>query len=65
MENAVDGYQVPLGGAVVVIGVVIVAMVTWMESAVQSVGGVVLFSFPLFKKYFESTRFFVFIISIS
>ena len=55
MENAVDGYQVPLGGAVVVIGVVIVAMVPWMESAVQTVGGVVLFSFPLFKKYVEST----------
>ena len=47
-ENAVDGERVPLGGAVVVIGMVFVGMVTWMESAVQTIGGVVLFSFPLF-----------------
>ena len=44
-EHAVDGERVPLGGAVVVIKMVFVAMVTWMECAVQTTGGVVLFSF--------------------
>ena len=47
-EHAVDGERVPLGGAVVVIKMVFVAMVTWMECAVQTTGGVVLFPFPLF-----------------
>ena len=47
-QNAVDGERVPLGGAVVVIGVVFVAMMTWMECAVHVIGDVVHFSFPLF-----------------
>jgi len=37
-EHAVDGERVPLGGAVVVIKMVFVAMVTWMECAVQTTG---------------------------
>ena len=48
-EDAVDGERVPLGGAVVILTLVVVAMVPWMECAVHTDGGVVLFSFPLFK----------------
>ena len=48
-EDAVHGERVLLGGAVVVIRMVVVAIITWMECAVQTIGGVVLFSFPLFK----------------
>ena len=48
-KDAVFGERVPLGLAVVILTLVVVALVPWMESAVQTVGGVVLFSFPLFK----------------
>ena len=47
-KDAVFGERVPLGLAVVILTLVVVAMVKWMESAVHTVGGVVLFSFPLF-----------------
>ena len=47
-KDAVFGERVPLGLAVVILTLVAVALVPWMESAVHTVGGVVLFSFPLF-----------------
>ena len=36
-KNDVRGHRGPLGGAVVIFPVVLVAMVPWMESAVQKV----------------------------
>ena len=36
-KNAVRGHRGPLGGAVVIFSMVFVAMVPWMESAVQKV----------------------------
>ena len=47
-KDAVFGERAPLGLAVVILTLVFVALVPWMESAVHTVGGVVLFSFPLF-----------------
>ena len=49
-KNAVNGERAPLGGAVVILTMLFVALVPWMECAVHVVGGVVLFSFPLFLK---------------
>ena len=46
-KDAVGGGGVSLGGAVVILTLVVVAVVPWMESAVHTVGGVVLFPFPL------------------
>ncbi|CAH3020172.1 unnamed protein product [Porites evermanni] len=37
-EDAVHGERVLLGGAVVVIRMVVVAIITWMECAVQTIG---------------------------
>ena len=54
-KDAVFGERTPLGLAVVILTLVVVALVPWMESAVHTVGGVVLFSYPLFLNYFEST----------
>ena len=47
-KDAVFGGRAPLGLAVVILTLVVVAMVKWMECAVHTIGGVVLFSFPLF-----------------
>ena len=49
-KDAVFGERAPLGLAVVILALVVVAMVPWMESAVHTVGGVVLFFFPAFLK---------------
>ena len=46
-KDAVSGEGAPLGGAVVILTLVVVAMMPWMESAVHTVGGVVLFPFLL------------------
>ena len=47
-ENAVHGVRALLGGAVVILPLVFVALVPCMESAVHVIGGVVHFSFPPF-----------------
>ena len=48
-KDAVFGERAPLALlAVVILTLVVVAMVKWRESAVHTVGGVVLFSFLLF-----------------
>jgi len=47
-KDAVHGVRASLGGAVVNLTLVFVALVPCMESAVHIVGGVVHFSFPPF-----------------